>query len=74
MREEKLYRPKEISIATGLKVGAINYRRVKRGIQKNKAGYTLEQVKNIVKRMPRQQYSKRKAEELRQILKNDGAI
>jgi len=75
-RAEKLYTIKEISVATGIKWNTLQTRRKKLGIEANRKGYTLAQVKQMIKRPPhyRKQFSQRKADELRQTLKNDGAL
>lgn len=71
---EQRYKMKEIQMATGISAGTLQGRRKRCGIPANRAGYTLSEVKQIIKKRSRQRYSKRRAEELRQILKNDGAI
>ncbi|MBO4794311.1 MAG: hypothetical protein J5556_07090 [Deltaproteobacteria bacterium] len=75
MAEEKLYKMREIAEATGIKHGTLESRRRKQGIPGNDKGYTLDQVKRMIKRpQNHRQFSMKKAMELRQILKNDGAI
>ena len=75
-REEELYTIKEISVATGIKWNTLQTRRKRLGIEANRKGYTLAQAKQMIKRPPhyRKQFSQRKADELRQMLKNDGAL
>lgn len=71
---EPRYTIKEIEVATGIKNSTLRARRKALGIEVNK-GYTLEEVKQIVKQPRRGQgFSRRKADALRQMLKNDGAI
>ncbi len=75
-REERLYRVCEIALARGLSKNTINGRRKARGIPVNREGYTLEQVKIMMKRRPRgaPRPSRQKAAELREKLKNDGYL
>ena len=76
MREEVRYTMKEIEVASGIKASTLQGRRKRLGISCNKGGYTVDEVKKLVKRPPRygHPYSRRKADALRAILKNDGAI
>lgn len=74
-REEVLYTMKEIEAATGIKASTLQGRRKKLGISSNRGGYTMAEVKQMIKRPPiRRGFSQRKADALRQMLKNDGAL
>ena len=75
--EEILYTMKEIAEATGIKVSTLTGRRRRLGIQSNKGGYTLAEVKKIIKRPPNagnHKFSQRRADHLRRQLQTDGAI
>ena len=73
--KERLYLPKEISRATGLTVATIHGRRKKLGIPACGMGYTLDQVKAILKAKPgRRKASEARAAALRSQLLNDGAL
>ena len=73
--KERLNLPKEISRATGLSVATIHGRRKKLGIPASGMGYTLDQVKAILKAKPgRRKASEGKAAALRSQLLNDGAL
>ncbi len=75
MREEKLYKVKEISLATGIKTGTLYSRIDSRHIPRNKDGYTYEQVKIIVKRPRTKRKADRKNVETLQLSqKNDGYL
>ena len=75
MREPEKYTMKEISVATGFSKEMLHRRRRRLGIPCQKGGYTMEEVKAMLKRPPnRHVYSARKAQALREMLKNDGAI
>ena len=50
MVEETRYTMKEIEMATGIKSSTLSARRKLRGIEPNKDGYTLREVKTIIKR------------------------
>ena len=72
---EPLYTIKEIEIASGIKANTLRGRRKAQGIEGNRRGYTLDEVKKMVKRpVIKRGHSMRKAEALRQMMKNDGAI
>lgn len=74
-RDEVLYTMKEIEAATGIKATTLQGRRKKLGISSNRGGYTMAEVKQMIKRPPiRRGFSQRKADALRQMLKNDGAL
>lgn len=74
-RDEVLYTMKEIEAATGIKASTLQGRRKKLGISSNRGGYTMAEVKQMIKRPPiRRGFSQRKADALRQMLKNDGAL
>lgn len=70
------YTMKEIAEATGIKVSTLTGRRRRLGIESGNGGYTLEEVKRIIKRPPKSghQYSKQRAALLRHKLQTDGAI
>ena len=76
MREDKtLYTMKEIELATGIKAGTLHGRRRRLGISSNRGGYTLAEVKQLIKRPPLHRgVSRQKIEALRAQLKNDGAL
>lgn len=72
---EILYTMKEIELATGVKRATLNSRRQRLGIPANRDGYTLEEVKRMLKRRPvSRPANEQRAARLRQALKNDGAI
>ena len=74
-REEVLYTMKEIEAATGIKATTLQGRRKKLGIPANRGGYTMSEVKQMIKRPPvKRGFSQRKADALRAMLKNDGAL
>ena len=75
-KQEVLYTTKEIEAATGIKVSILNNRRKKLGIPTNCDGYTMADVKRMIKRPARtwRRFDHKKADALRQMLKNDGAI
>ena len=76
LKQEVLYTTKEIEAATGIKVSILNNRRKKLGIQTNYDGYTMADVKKMIKRPAHtwRRFDQKKADALRQMLKNDGAI
>lgn len=76
MNNEVLYTMKEIEAATGIKATTLQGRRKKLGIASNREGYTMAEVKRMIKRPPARRggFSQRKADALRQMLKNDGAL
>ena len=75
MNDGRRYTVKEICQATGLKNSAVYYRLKKAGIPTCGLGYTLDQVKIIVKTRPtRRAYSQKNAETLHARLMNDGAL
>lgn len=74
MTGEKLYTIKEISLATGINTKTLHSRRHERGITANRGGYTLDEIKIILKRPTRRKASSKNARELRARLLNDGAL
>ena len=74
--EEIRYTMKEIAEATGIKVTTLAGRRRRLNIEVGKGGYTLAEVKQIIRRPPNatRRFSKQKANQLRQKLQTDGAI
>ena len=50
MREETRYTMKEIEMATGIKTSVLSARRRTRGIEANADGYTLQEVKTMIKK------------------------
>ena len=76
MVEETRYTMKEIEMATGIKSSTLSARRKLRGIEPNKDGYTLREVKTIIKRRRGggRRCNPRKAEELKKQLLTDGAL
>ena len=76
-QEEPTYTIGEIALATGIKSGVLSARRKKKGIPAapRGGGYTLEQVKEMVRRPPlKRGTDPRKAEQLKVRLKNDGLL
>ena len=74
-RDEVLYTMKEIEAATGIKATTLQGRRKKLGIPANRDGYTMSEIKRMIKRPPiHHGFSERKADALRAMLKNDGAL
>ena len=74
-RDEVLYTMKEIELATGVKASTLQGRRKRLGISSNRGGYTLAEVKQLIKRPPLHRgVSRQKIEGLRAQLKNDGAL
>ena len=72
---EPRYTMKEIEAATGIKATTLQGRRKKLGIASNREGYTMAEVKQMIKRpLIKRGFSQRKADALRQMLKNDGAL
>lgn len=74
MTEEKLYTIKELSLATGMNVKTLHSRRKERGVAANRGGYTLDEIKIILKRPTRRKATNKNARELRARLLNDGAL
>lgn len=74
MTEEKRYTIKEIALATGLNGKTLHSRRKERGITANRGGYTLDEIKIILKRPTRRKATNKNAKELRARLLNDGAL
>jgi hypothetical protein len=74
-QEETLYTMKEIELATGIKTSTLQGRKKRLGINSS-GGYTLAEVKQMIKRPVPGRYkaSRRKAEALKAMLKNDGAL
>ena len=75
--EEPTYTIGEIALATGIKNSVLSARRKKLGIPpaERGGGYTLDQVKLMVKRPPlKRGCDPRKAERLKAALKNDGLL
>ena len=74
-REEVRYTMKEIEAATGIKATTLQGRRKKLGISSNRGGYTMAEIKQMIKRPPiHHGFSQRKADALRRMLQNDGAL
>ena len=75
-KAQELYTMKEISEATGIGVHTLQGRRKRLGIQGSKGGYTMDEVKRIIKKPPgyRRKWSAKRAALLRAQLRNDGAI
>ena len=72
---ETLYTMKEIEAATGIKASTLQGRRKRLGISSNRGGYTMVEVKQMIKRPPvHRGFSQRKADALRKMLQNDGAL
>ena len=74
MTEENLYTIKEIALATGMNTKTLHSRRRARNIPANRGGYTLSEVKQIIKRPTRRKATNQNARELRARLLNDGAL
>ena len=74
-RDEMRFTIKEISVATGIKAATLSSRKKRLGLEPSGGGYTLAEVKQIVKRPPiPRAFNQKKADALRQMLKNDGAL
>lgn len=75
-REETRYSLGEIEAASGVRKSTLTTRRRRYGIPTNHSGYTLDEVKRMIKRPPKRVlgYSVRKAEKLKELLRTDGAI
>ena len=74
-RKDPLYTMKEIEIASGIKAATLYSRRNRLGIPSDRGGYTLSEVKQLIKRPTlKRRFNQRKADALRQMLKNDGAL
>ena len=70
---EERYTIKEISVASGIPIATLNSRRKRMGMDANDEGYTLSDVKALVRRPRRgRPFSQAKANRLRQKLQNDG--
>lgn len=74
--EEPTYTMGEIALATGISAKTLSSRRIQRGVPSgDREGYTLEQVKVMVRRPKlRRNCDPRKAEQLKARLKNDGLL
>lgn len=76
--EEPTYTMGEIAMATGIRATTLSARRKQRGIppaDKNGGGYTLDQVKIMIKKPPlKRGCNPKKAEQLKARLKNDGLL
>lgn len=75
-QEDTRYSLREISEATGINRGTLNSRRKRLGLPGNRGGYTLDEVKQMVKRpcCVRRPYDPRRAAMLRNKLTNDGLL
>ncbi len=75
-QEDMRFTIREISEATGINRGTLNSRRKKLDIPGNRGGYTLDEVKQMVKRpcCVRRPYDPRRAAILKARLTNDGAL
>lgn len=76
MRDER-YTMKEIEMATGIKASVLSARRKTRGIEANADGYTLQEVKTMIKKRRgggRRRLNPKKSDELKKQLLNDGAL
>ena len=76
MREEERWSLKEIETASGVKDGTLRSRMKHLGIKSNPDGYTLSEVKAMIKKPPihRTRFNQRKADLLKRQLLNDGAL
>ena len=75
MEKETRYTMKEIEMATGIPSTTLCSRRRARGIPVNSEGYTIQEVKSMLKkRRGGGRYNPKKADALKTMLKNDGAI
>ena len=76
VKAEILYTTKEIEAATGINANVLNSRRKRLGIPTNPDGYSMAEVKKMIKRPPRRRakFSQKKADALQAMLKNDGAL
>ena len=70
------YTLREISEASKISAGTLNSRRKALKIDYNPEGYTLDDVKRMLKqpRAKTREYSPRRADALRKRLQNDGAL
>lgn len=73
-RIEQRYTIKEISLASGIKVGTLKSRATRLAIKPDKNGYTLQDAKALIKKPVMKKYSLRKVDALKMMLKNDGCI
>lgn len=73
-KTEERWTVKEIAMATKISEKTLHSRRQGRGIPANRGGYTLEEVKIMIKRPKKKVPSQAKANQLRAKLLNDGAI
>jgi hypothetical protein len=75
MNDDRRYLIHEISLATGIPDKTLHSRRRTLKIPANGQGYTLEEVKLMIKRPARRSKAdKRMAADLQKRLKNDGAL
>lgn len=74
MKEDRRYMMCEIETATGIKASTLQNRRKRLGIPANGLGYTLDEVKQMIKRPKRRNPDKQYADDLRKKLLNDGAL
>lgn len=65
---------KEIAMATGMQEKTLHSRRRERGIPACREGYTLAEIKIMIKRPKKKVPSQAKANQLRARLLNDGAL
>lgn len=65
---------KEIAMATGMQERTLHARRHNRGIPACRAGYTLDEIKIMLKRPKKKVPNQAKANQLRARLLNDGAL
>lgn len=74
VREERRYKISEVAAAVGRSRSALYQRMRKRQIPTNRKGYTMDEVKTILRRLPMARINKASIRELRQTLKNDGYL
>jgi len=74
LEPEERWTIKEIAMATKINEKTLHARRRDRGIPANRSGYTLEEVKIMIKRPRIRVPNQAKANQLRAKLLNDGAL
>lgn len=76
MNDDRRYTISEIARATGLSKSTLQGRRKRLGIEGTGMGYTMDEVKRMVKRPPksRRKFDQRMVVELQRKLKNDGYL
>lgn len=73
-KDEERWTIKEIALTTKINEKTLHARRHDRGIPANYEGYTLEEVKIMIKRPKKKVPNQAKANQLRAKLLNDGEL